>query len=251
MIRLSMAVNVGSSFAEDKDVAKNLRQKYILPGLKDGRAICIDFYGIELTTQSFIHALISEAIRKYGDFALERIEFKSCGDIAQSVISTVVEYSYFFYAGKGNEIETSDIPQAADLKKIRNVLFAYAQSKGEPNEIGHITGYSLRHIRYRIKANEILGFIKDGVVVESGIELLGIESGSMEEREYILERIIETNVFQTIVPDLFELSAPSTSVITRRIVEMSGLKESTASSRASCLLSWREYVMNNQLQLML
>jgi hypothetical protein len=82
------------SFAEDKDVAARLRRETILPQLKGGGALEIDFTGVTLATQSFIHALISEAIRQNPDTALELLTFKGCADGVRGIIETVVQYVY-------------------------------------------------------------------------------------------------------------------------------------------------------------
>lgn len=80
------------SFAEDKDAAARLRRDIILPTLSAGGSIEIDFSGITLTTQSFIHALISQALRQEGESALTLMKFKNCGSAARGIIETVVQY---------------------------------------------------------------------------------------------------------------------------------------------------------------
>ena len=80
------------SFAENKDKARDIRIKEIVPSLEKGQDIVLDFEGIDEATQSFIHALISDLIRKYGDQAIDRISFKSCNETIQKIISIVVEY---------------------------------------------------------------------------------------------------------------------------------------------------------------
>jgi hypothetical protein len=89
--KISLISDVGS-FAEDKDAAARIRNDVILPALKAGGAVEIDFSGITLTTQSFIHALISQALRQEGEEVLKRISFKNCGDAAKGIIETVVQY---------------------------------------------------------------------------------------------------------------------------------------------------------------
>jgi hypothetical protein len=91
MIEIKLAELVGD-FAEDKDMAGKLRREIILPALSDGKAIRIDFTGVSLATQSFIHALIAEALRRYGEGVLARIEFKKCDEVVRGIIKTVVQY---------------------------------------------------------------------------------------------------------------------------------------------------------------
>ena len=54
------------SFAENKDIARNIRINEIIPALEKNEEVTLDFKGIDSATQSFIHALISDIIRRYG-----------------------------------------------------------------------------------------------------------------------------------------------------------------------------------------
>jgi hypothetical protein len=100
MKKLELLGIVGS-FAEDKDAAAKLRRTVILPTLKTGGSIEIDFSGVTLTTQSFIHALISQALRQEGEEALKRIKFKGCSSATRGIIETVVQYVLESVEGEG------------------------------------------------------------------------------------------------------------------------------------------------------
>jgi len=91
MKSIKMNERVGS-FAENKDKARNIRIEEIVPVLKKGEGITLDFSGVESATQSFIHALISEIIRTYGVEILDRILFKNCNETVQKIITIVVDY---------------------------------------------------------------------------------------------------------------------------------------------------------------
>lgn len=80
------------SFAENKDVARNIRVEKIIPALEKGGNIIIDFENVDGATQSFIHALISDLFRKYGDEVLDKISFKSCNETVKKIINIVVDY---------------------------------------------------------------------------------------------------------------------------------------------------------------
>ena len=81
-------------FAENKDVAKKIREELILPAMqKAGEKIILDFSAIDSSTQSFIHALISGIFQEYENTALKRFEFKSCNKAIKSLITTVINYS--------------------------------------------------------------------------------------------------------------------------------------------------------------
>ncbi|PIR13537.1 hypothetical protein COV49_01825 [Candidatus Falkowbacteria bacterium CG11_big_fil_rev_8_21_14_0_20_39_10] len=80
------------SFAENKDIARELRIKEIIPTLKKNESIILDFKNIDAATQSFVHALISDLIRKYGNEILDKIEFKSCNENVQKIVMIVTDY---------------------------------------------------------------------------------------------------------------------------------------------------------------
>jgi hypothetical protein len=81
------------NFAENKDIAREVRLKEITPTYKnEGGEIVLDFKGVTGATQSFIHALISQLIREYGDAVFTRIIFKNCNETIQEVINTVADY---------------------------------------------------------------------------------------------------------------------------------------------------------------
>jgi hypothetical protein len=80
------------AFAENKDTARNIRVQEIIPALENGEEVVLDFERVDATTQSFIHALISDILRKCGNNVLDHIVFKSCGNTVRKIISIVVEY---------------------------------------------------------------------------------------------------------------------------------------------------------------
>ena len=80
------------AFAENKDVARNIRIREIIPALDKDEEIVLDFQKVDAATQSFVHALISDILRKYGSDALDRLAFKSCNEKVQKIIGIVVDY---------------------------------------------------------------------------------------------------------------------------------------------------------------
>ncbi|SRR6266851_3795201 len=82
-----------SGFAEDKDAAKAIRTQEILPSLERNERVILDFSNVNYATQSFIHALIGEPLKKYQDKALSMLEFKHCSPQLKSLVSLVVNYS--------------------------------------------------------------------------------------------------------------------------------------------------------------
>ena len=79
-------------FAEDKEVARSLRVGVIMPALANGEKVMIDFAGVEGATQSFVHALTSDPIRKYGDVAYDNLYYVNANDEVRKIISIVYRY---------------------------------------------------------------------------------------------------------------------------------------------------------------
>lgn len=88
---ISMSELAGT-FAENKEVAKKLRIDIILPSLLLNKDVIFDFSGVTGATQSFIHALISEPIRKFRDTAYENLYYDNANDNIREIISIVYRY---------------------------------------------------------------------------------------------------------------------------------------------------------------
>ena len=91
MTTLDIFATVGE-FAENKDIARQLRMEIITPALQRGEEVTLDFTGVTGATQSFIHALISELFRIFGSAVLNRLNFKSCNETTRKVIAIVCDY---------------------------------------------------------------------------------------------------------------------------------------------------------------
>ncbi|MEK7744581.1 MAG: STAS-like domain-containing protein [Elusimicrobiota bacterium] len=91
MKRLEIYAHAGA-FAENKDAARDLRLKEIIPALDKGEHVVLSFDRVDAVTQSFIHALISDLMRKRGPGVLDHLEFNSCNDTVRKIITIVVEY---------------------------------------------------------------------------------------------------------------------------------------------------------------
>lgn len=79
-------------FAENKDIARDLRLKNLLPALETASSITFDFEGVQGATQSFIHALVSDALRKYPDTIYDSVFYKNANDDIQKIITIVYQY---------------------------------------------------------------------------------------------------------------------------------------------------------------
>lgn len=85
--------DLAGSFAENKDIAQQIRVEQLTPALDKGEdGIIIDFKNVTGATQSFVHALISELIRKYDSDVFIRIFFKNCNASVEQIINIVADY---------------------------------------------------------------------------------------------------------------------------------------------------------------
>ncbi len=91
MIKIDIFGRVGA-FAENKDIARDIRIQEIVPALERNEEVILDFVKVDAATQSFIHALISDVFRKYGNEVLDRLVFKTCNEKVQKIIGIVVDY---------------------------------------------------------------------------------------------------------------------------------------------------------------
>ena len=84
--------DLAGSFAENKDVARDIRLTKIMPALEKNEDIIVNFDGVEGATQSFVHALISDVIRKHGVQVLDKVSFKDCNETLKTIIGIVIDY---------------------------------------------------------------------------------------------------------------------------------------------------------------
>lgn len=91
-MKIELAKEAGG-FGENKDVARRLRIKQIMPALLDGEKVILDFTGMSAATQSFVHALIVEPMREFPESFFELVEFRGCSVAIQQVVKIVSEYT--------------------------------------------------------------------------------------------------------------------------------------------------------------
>lgn len=89
---IRIAAYVGR-FAGDPDVAHELRNNVLAPAMRAGEPVIVDFAGVELSTESFIHVLVSDLIHSTDFHALGLIDFRHCSQSVRERLETVVEAS--------------------------------------------------------------------------------------------------------------------------------------------------------------
>ena len=109
---MSILIKLGptsvSGFAEDKDTAKKIRTNNLMPSFDRGEEVILDFSSVTYATQSFIHALIGEAINKHGEKVLDLIQFKNCSSQLQSLIALVVDYSLGGFSSSEKDVSQDE-----------------------------------------------------------------------------------------------------------------------------------------------
>ena len=90
-ITISIKKEAGT-FAENKDIAREVRVKGIMPALSKNKTVILNFSGVTGATQSFIHALISDVIRHYGEDVFDKLRFKDCSPVVREVVTIVSDY---------------------------------------------------------------------------------------------------------------------------------------------------------------
>jgi anti-anti-sigma regulatory factor len=91
-MRVVLAEAIGD-FGGDKDEARAIRETTLAPATRAGEPVALDFAGVELVTQSFVHALVSDLVRSSEFDALELITFENCNPSVRELVEIVVEYS--------------------------------------------------------------------------------------------------------------------------------------------------------------
>jgi hypothetical protein len=94
------------SFAGDPDVARELRDSALAPAMHAGEPVIVDFAGVELSTESFIHALVSDLIHSTEFYALGLIDFRHCSQSVRDRLETVVESSQHNAPGRRHDHRT-------------------------------------------------------------------------------------------------------------------------------------------------
>jgi len=79
--------------AQNKLAAAEMRDQQILPALGLPGEVCIDFRDVRLTTQSYVHALVAEPLRRLGvEGVKKRVRFTGARDQVKQVLKIVLSY---------------------------------------------------------------------------------------------------------------------------------------------------------------
>lgn len=148
------------------------------------------------------------------------------------------------------QIASSDIPQARNLRNVRAVVQALKNNLTSKIELSKLLRLHERQVDYCVAAARTLGFI-DGTlstasVTEAGRQMLDTPAESSAEMHCFRKAIQSSSVLRQIAPTLLDVQAPSKQELVAHLASLSDLKESTAESRADTLLAWRTTVLSGQ-----
>lgn len=150
-------------------------------------------------------------------------------------------------------MKTIDVPQADSLPLIRRLVDAVCQTEmGRSKQLAAATAFSERHVRYRLAAARILGFVTIGEgrsaeATPSGHRLSSTMPGSIEERAEFERAIAGSETIRAITPSLLSLADFDVAKVAQRISRLSGLAPSTARRRATALRAWRRDLRKGEL----
>jgi len=141
-------------------------------------------------------------------------------------------------------IRTIDVPQADALATVRQVIEALsASSVVSTSTLVEKTGFSDRHVRYRVATARVLELITDGdkgpTLTVRGRKLLRTRVGSASEKQQLRKAVENCRIVREIVPDLFSASRFNFDEIAKKIMARVGLSKATAERRAQVLRAWR------------
>jgi hypothetical protein len=146
-------------------------------------------------------------------------------------------------------LESKDIPQADSLENVRRIIDAVADGSKTKADVSDRTGINPRHVLYGLHTARVLGFLAEEEgggfgTTDLGKALRSNAAGSAEEREAFRKSIQDSDIIGAIAPAILSDKPPTQDSITKQIVKLSGLSDSTAGRRAQTLISWRTQIMS-------
>lgn len=67
-----------------------IRDELVIPALKAGKVVSLDFQGIRGTTQSWMNALVMGTLLSCGMASIQRVRFSNCSPLVRELIKFAV-----------------------------------------------------------------------------------------------------------------------------------------------------------------
>lgn len=91
----SVRVAVARVFGQhpwDKDKALEIQERVLLPAVRAGKSVVLDFDGVELVSQSFAGTLMARLREELGPELPDWIEFENTNAVLDSVLSLAMNF---------------------------------------------------------------------------------------------------------------------------------------------------------------
>ena len=144
-------------------------------------------------------------------------------------------------------LRTVDVPQADSLPLVRRLVEAIEEGNRTNPDLASRTGFSERHVRYRLEAARILGLADEEYrLTLGGRRLLATRPGSEEERAELRHAVKASKVAKAVRLDPSSSRPLDMGRISKKIMSLTGLSLATAERRARTLRSWSRQVVGNR-----
>lgn len=129
------------------------------------------------------------------------------------------------------------------MRKVVDALFRGATTT---DALARETEIEHRHVSYALRAAETLGLVSaEGDLTELGKALANTFPRSHAERHLFRHAAAGSELLRTIMPDVLSETAPPRELVVARLLERTTLGAATAARRATDLLSWRRYLVED------
>jgi hypothetical protein len=137
------------------------------------------------------------------------------------------------------KLPTIDIPQSDSLDLVRCVVSEIAEGHSTVKDISDRTGFSVRHVRYRLEAARILGLLDEMLrITDRGRRLLTTIPQSREERTVFRRAVQASSVVRVLTESGVLTHLVEIEALAKTINELTGLSIETSMRRARTLRSW-------------
>ena len=141
------------------------------------------------------------------------------------------------------KLRSDEIPQADTLSTIRLLVDAIPKLESPSTKIlAEATGFTLRHVQYRLSAARALGLVtskdKGLSLTARGTRLNATAIGSAEEKAELRRPVRACPAVKQIDPDLLSRKSIDKKELADRILRVSDLSRETAIRRADVLNAW-------------
>src|SRR5258706_11141625 len=149
---------------------------------------------------------------------------------------------------------SSEVPQADRLDFVRRLVAAIHTGATSIGTAAVRARLAPRYANYAAQAARQLGLLESGadgrlMVSTDGARLLATPEGSSEERRLLSDAFTKSSTLSKLSEVVLGELPPSRAVLSDMIADGWGLSTSTALRRATTLLSWRAYLLQEGEQL--